>query len=112
MTDGRYRALCLSDDFTVSVSTPEGNLPLSHFSAGCRDAAYFALRLGLAELITKEPLPLLLDEVTAHLDDQRTAHLLGVLETFCRAGGQCLLFTCHTREASLLTAGEYTHIGL
>lgn len=112
LTQGRYTALCLSDDFTVSVCTPQGDFPLSHFSAGCRDAAHLSLRLGLTALITKEPLPLLLDEVTARLDDLRAAYLLSHLTAFCREGGQCLLFTCHTREAAMLTDAEYTHICL
>ncbi len=112
LTGGAYQALHVTDRFAVSVQTPEGIFPLSHFSAGCRDAAYFSLRMGLTELITKEPLPLLLDEVTARLDDTRAAQLLLLLSSICRAGGQCLLFTCHTREARLLGNDDFTHITL
>lgn len=112
LTGGAYQALTVSEQFSISVVTREGSLPLSHFSMGCRDAAHFALRVALSDLIAKEPLPLLLDEVTAHLDDTRTSHLLSLLESFCREGGQCLLFSCHSREAALLAGHGFTHITL
>ncbi len=112
LTNGRWHSLHIGDRFALSVGTPGGPLPLSHFSAGCRDAAYFALRVALTELITREPLPLLLDEVTARLDDTRAASLLAMLESFAAGGGQCVLFTCHTREAKMLNGESYTHIVL
>jgi len=112
LTDGVWKTLHVSDRFAVSVITPGGAVPLSHFSAGCRDAAHLALRLALSELLCPEPLPLFFDEVTARLDDARTAQLLSVLERFCAGGGQCLLFTCHTREAMLLENETFTHIVL
>lgn len=110
LTGGAHKALAVDDRFNVLVKTPEGELPLSHFSTGCRDAAYFALRIALASLITREPLPLLLDEVAAHLDDARAAQLLGVLREASENGTQCLLFTCHTREARLLGNANFAHV--
>lgn len=112
LTGGTWKSLHVTDNFAISVETPQGDVPLSHFSAGCRDAAHFALRLALADRITSEPLPLLLDEVTARLDDTRTAQLLLLLCKLCQGGGQCLLFTCHTREAALLGGESYTRIKL
>ncbi len=112
LTHGAHQTLCVDDRFGVYVKTSEGDFPLSHFSTGCRDAAYFSLRVGLISLITKEPLPLLLDEVAAHLDDKRARELLFLLGEMCRGGAQCLLFTCHTREARLLTGESFTHVML
>ncbi len=112
LTAGAYSTLLVSEALGVSVKTESGVYPLSQFSAGCRDAAYFALRLALLETVTDEPLPLLLDEVTAHLDDKRAAALLSVLSRYTRGGGQCLLFTCHTREAALLRGEEFVKISL
>ena len=112
LTGGAWNSLFVSDRFAVSVITPKGAVPLSHFSAGCRDAAHLSLRLALSELLCSEPLPLCFDEVTARLDNARTAQLLSVLDRFCMGGGQCLLFTCHTREASLLERKKFTHIVL
>lgn len=53
-------------------------------------------------MITREPVPLLLDEPAARLDDRRAAALLAALAGVTGSGGQCLLFTCHHREAALL----------
>jgi uncharacterized protein YhaN len=61
-------------------------------------------------IITSEPLPLLLDEVTARFDDTRAAQLLLLLRELCAAGEQCLLFTCNTRERMLLKGEKYAHI--
>ena len=112
LTAGAYSTLLVSEAFGVSVKTESGIYPLSQFSAGCLDAAYFALRLALLETVTDEPLPLLLDEVTAHLDDKRAAALLLVLSRYAKSGGQCLLFTCHTREAALLLGEDFVKISL
>lgn len=110
LTGGAWKRLHVTDRFAISVETPQGSVPLSHFSAGCRDAAHLSLRVALTDLITSEPLPLLFDEVTARLDDTRTAQLLLLLRELCAAGTQCLLFTCHTRERMLLQGENYAHI--
>ena len=110
LTGGRYRALRLAADFSVSLETKDGFFPLSHFSAGCRDAVGLALRLSLIRLMTAEPLPLLLDEVTARLDDTRTAELLALLANLSDEDAQVLLFTCHTREGTLLSARHVPYL--
>ncbi|MBQ3056003.1 MAG: AAA family ATPase [Clostridia bacterium] len=110
LTGGAWKRLHVSDRFDIAVETPQGSVSLSHFSAGCRDAAHLSLRVALTDLITSEPLPLLFDEVTARLDDTRAAQLLLLLRELCAAGEQCLLFTCHTRERMLLKGEKYAHI--
>ena len=112
LTDGAYVRLHVPRGFEASIETGEGLFPLSHFSAGARDVTYFALRIALIGLLTSEPLPLLLDEVCARLDDVRAANLLRFLQAYCAKGAQCLLFTCHTREASMLDGAAYRRIVL
>ena len=107
LTDGAYRTLHPGKDFSIMLEGEVGLLPLSHFSAGCRDAACLALRLGLLATLCSEQMPLLFDEAFARLDNDRAAALLSVLERYAARGGQCLLFTCHTREAQMLSAGSY-----
>ncbi|MBQ3482716.1 MAG: AAA family ATPase [Clostridia bacterium] len=102
LTEGAHDTLYLGADLTPSAQGAHSVLPLSHFSAGCRDAAHLALRLALLDTLTKEKMPLLLDEALARLDDDRARAVLSVLRAYCREGGQCLLFSCHIREAAWL----------
>lgn len=100
--DTGHEELHMGADFSVMLDAEGDRHPLSCFSAGCRDAAYLSLRIALAGMITREPVPLLLDEPAARLDDRRAAALLAALAGVTGSGGQCLLFTCHHREAALL----------
>lgn len=102
LTEGKYSALRVNDRFAVTLDTENGPMPISRFSAGCRDAAFLALRLALVRTVTKEEMPLLLDEALARLDDSRARALIKVLNLYCKNGAQCLLFTCHSREAGFL----------
>ena len=112
LTGGAYQRLYAGADLAISLDSDKGPLPLSHFSAGCRDAAHLALRLGLLDTLSQERLPLLFDEAFSRLDDERARGLLRLLLEYCRAGGQCLLFTCHRREAELLAGEAFTHFEL
>ncbi|MBE6595506.1 MAG: hypothetical protein E7644_06875 [Ruminococcaceae bacterium] len=103
LTEGKYSALRINDRFAVTLDTENGPLPLSRFSAGCRDAAYMALRLALVRTVSTEEMPLLLDEALSRLDDTRAKALMKVLQNYCKGGAQCLLFTCHSREAAFLS---------
>ena len=77
-------------------------LPLSRFSAGCRDAAHLSLRLALLATLSEEQLPLFFDEAFSRLDDDRARALLALLRRYAAGGGQVLLFTCHSRERAWL----------
>ncbi len=112
LTGGTYQRIYTGADLSVSLDSDKGPLPLSHFSAGCRDAAHLALRLGLLDTLSQERLPLLFDEAFSRLDDDRARGLLRLLLEYCRAGGQCLLFTCHSREANFLAGEDFTHFEL
>ena len=106
MTDGIHGALRLASDFSITLEENGIPRPLSHFSAGCRDAAHLSLRLALLEDFSGERLPLLFDEAFARLDDRRAEALLEILIRYAGMGGQCLLFTCHSREWQMLKGRE------
>ena len=105
LTDGRHDALMIGSDFSLSIEDQGRILPLSRFSAGCRDAAHLSLRLALLATLSDEKLPLFFDEAFARLDDERARSLLSVLQKYGKSGGQVILFTCHTREGEML-AGD------
>ena len=71
-------------------------------SEGTRDQLYLSLRLAtlLRYAKAREPLPLVLDDVLVHSDDERAAAALGVLAEVARSM-QVLFFTHHARLVEL-----------
>ncbi len=105
MTGGRYEALSLSRDFSAQVKRGSG-LGLHsalHLSRGSRDQLALALRLALCDLLLPERhnLPLILDDVLQHFDDDRLLEALSLLQELA-ANRQILLFSCQKREAEVL----------
>jgi DNA repair exonuclease SbcCD ATPase subunit len=82
LTHERYGKVVLDADLTPTLTLDgRGDVALESLSRGARDAFYFALRAALAkELAAREPLPLLLDDPIAHLDEERRGVLIGYLE--------------------------------
>jgi uncharacterized protein YhaN len=77
-----------------------GSLDVSALSTGARDQLYLSLRLSALEhyAIGTRNLPLLLDDLFVHFDDERTRAGLLVLAQIC-SRMQVLLFTHHERIA-------------
>lgn len=111
LTDSRYSDVGISDDFALSLVAEGGTRSVSGMSGGTRDASYLALRLALTRLLCPDTMPpVLLDEALSQLDERRAKGLLTMLSEWCDEGNQCLIFTCHTREARL--AHNFNHIKL
>ena len=104
LTDKKYIDLGIDGDYALSAkSEASGVRSVELLSAGTRDSAYLSLRLALLEVIFEDERPFLaLDESLAQLDDKRAAAALKLLASYCASGGQCILFTCHSREEKLL----------
>ena len=98
LTRGRYSAVALDADLNPTVSMDgKRDLPVEALSQGARDAFYFCLRAALAqELAAREPLPLVLDDATAHFDEERRGALLECLEGL--AGDLQIIFLTHDRR--------------
>jgi uncharacterized protein YhaN len=81
-----------------------GSLDVTALSTGARDQLYLALRLAALEhyAIGTRTLPLLLDDLFVHFDDERTRAGLVVLEKMS-SKMQVLLFTHHERVADQAT---------
>ena len=99
LTGGRYGSVALDGDFRATLAQGNrGAISIDSLSRGARDAFYLALRAALAqELAAREPLPLLLDDPVAHLDEERRAALMAFLEELANEV-QVILFT-HDRRA-------------
>ena len=105
LTDQKYVNMGIDEKYLMSArSEKDGVREIELLSSGTKDSAYLSLRLALLEVIFKNGHPfLVLDEALSRLDEKRAAAALRILASYCEAGGQCLLFTCHTREEKLLS---------
>lgn len=109
ITDGLYNAISIDKDMNVFLNTPSRLIPLEQVSSGTSDQIYLALRLASASLLQKNmpKLPLILDDSFVNYDSQR----LGASLSFLCANydAQILLFTCHRREARVLSTLKRKH---
>lgn len=100
LTDGKYNETIVSKNLEITSAVNE-NASLrewQYLSTGTAEQAYFALRLALSDMLTKNQVPLFLDDVFAHYDDERTRRGFMFLNEYSRLN-QILFFTCHKYKA-------------
>ena len=79
---------------------------VTQLSAGARDQLHFAVRLAIAEYLSRGPLPLpfLIDDAFSTSDDERArAGMKLLIEHFSRRH-QVLMVTCHRQRYEALAA--------
>ena len=99
ITDGKYRSLETDRQRGITVWDGERKIPAGRLSRGTVEQIYFCIRMAAAEILTEEPVPVILDDVFAFYDDKR---LESVLKWLSGQGKQVIIFTCHSREEELL----------
>lgn len=107
ITNGAYTSMGIDDNLNPFMNTKTKLVPLDQVSSGTMDQVYLALRLAAAQLIQgdcRERMPLIFDDSFVLYDDERLKNTLKWL--FSSYKGQILLFTCHQREAQMLTASQ------
>lgn len=106
ITDGAYTSMCVDENLNVFLNTRKKLVPLEQVSSGTMDQVYLALRLAAAMMIQNgaEQMPLIFDDSFALYDDERLRNALKwLVQSY---GGQIIIFTCHHREAQMLTANQ------
>ena len=99
MTDGKYTAMSVSDDLSMTFTGGGENRSVDALSGGTRDIAYIALRLSLIRLLYREMPPVCFDESFAHQDNDRCYAMMKVLIAMSKKDRtQTFVFTCRTRE--------------
>lgn len=93
LTNGKYQRLLLDSSFGIMLETAEGTYPPERFSAGTRDAVWFAFRLAVSRLLAAEPMPMVLDDPFVNLDADRRAAAENLLNIAAKER-QILYFTC------------------
>ena len=98
ISDGKYKNIIINDKITVELD--DGRyVPAESLSIGTIEQIYLSLRLAIMNEISKEKLPVMLDEAFAYYDDQR---LEAALDFFYIIDNQVILFTCTNREKEIL----------
>lgn len=96
VTAGRYKQLRVNpEDLSVQVQQAGGMwMPAEQLSHGTAEQIYLLLRVAIAEVVAPadESCPLLLDDVTVHADDERTAAMLDVVHELSK-DRQVVLFS-------------------
>ena len=102
LTGGRYERITLGQDFSLEAAAAGENTLHGTLwrSDGTVDQLYLALRLAVAEELTKDA-PLVLDDAFVRFDDGRLAQALEILKETGESK-QVILFTCQSREKRIM----------
>ena len=102
ITDGKYTNVMVKDDNGLVVELENGNyVEANRLSVGTIDQLYLSLRLSMTEDLSKEKMPIMLDEAFAYYDTQRLKNILKYLAN-TYPDRQMILFTCTEREKNIL----------
>jgi DNA repair exonuclease SbcCD ATPase subunit len=113
VTNGKYHDIKLDEKLDVKVGQEANYIRLDRLSAGTVGQIYFALRIGIADLIYgKGVMPIILDDCFAFYDDSRVRAALKTLVQ--ETNTQVIIFTCHHREKLVLDemCAKYNYIDL
>lgn len=100
ITNDKYNEVKMSENMDVRVVDPSSSrlVSIEDLSGGTIDQFYFAVRLGIIDLLSENKnIPLLLDDTFIQYDNIRLHNILKVINNISNTK-QILLFTCHYRE--------------
>ena len=101
ITNEKYQVLKLNDENNLMIELEDGSYKNARdLSIGTIDQMYLTLRLSALEEITKEKIPILLDEAFCFYDEKRLENILKIL--YNSYDNQVIIFTCTKREKELL----------
>lgn len=103
ITNGKYTNISINDNYEIKVEAEHGEyVNLEVLSTGTIEQINVALRIALLETMSKEILPIILDEAFAFYDDERLENFIRFLyEEY--TDRQIIIFTCSEREKQIIT---------
>ena len=109
ITGGIYDSMSVDESLNVFMNTRTRLVPVEQVSSGTMDQIYLALRLAAAKLIQPEGdyMPLIFDDSFVLYDEDRLRTALKWLKK--AYPGQIIIFTCHQREAQMMTADQIAY---
>ena len=102
ISNGKYKNVRINTLGEIIVEDKNGEyINAESLSIGTIDQLYLSLRLASIEEITKEKMPIILDESFAYYDNERLKNILKYLEEEYKYN-QIIVFTCTKREIEQL----------
>lgn len=114
ISNSKYEKVTINDENGMVVENNRGEYVEAYkLSTGTIDQLYLALRLSMIDDLSKEKLPIILDESFAYFDNERLENVLRYLKEELQEH-QTLIFTCTNREKEILDTikAEYNFIKL
>ena len=103
ITNGKYNKIIINEEDGIIIELPNGEYKNANtLSVGTIQQLYMAFRLSMAEDISDEEMPIILDEIFAFSDDSRMEDSIKNLYNNYANSHQILLFTCTNREEQIL----------
>ena len=102
ISNNKYTKVGINDEKGLIVENEFGEyIPAERLSIGTIDQLYLSLRLSMIDDLSKEKMPIILDEAFAYYDDLRLENILKFLSTQLEEH-QLIIFTCTKREEKIL----------
>lgn len=100
ISDEKYKNIKITDN-NIVVEIENGNyVPVSVLSEGTTQQLYFSLRMAILGEISKENLPIFLDESFVYFDKNRLMNTINYLNSNYK--NQIIIFSCTEREKEIL----------
>ncbi len=97
----RYQEVKIDDQLRILVKKDNSFISVDYLSVSTIEQIYFALRLALAELVLKDNMPILIDDIFANYDEQRLKETLSCLSEYLQH--QIIIFTVNPDVQQLFT---------
>lgn len=102
ITNSKYKKVKFNDEDGLTVELDNGEyINCNRLSIGTIDQMYLSLRIAILNEISKETMPILLDETFAYYDEERLSNILKYLSNEY-GDKQIIILTCTNREIEAL----------
>ncbi len=102
ISGGKYKKSKFNSEYGLIVEKEDGEyINCNNLSIGTIDQIYLSLRLSAMNEISKEKMPIIMDEAFAYYDDERLENALKFINENYQ-NNQVIIFTCSNREKEIL----------